>query len=199
MQAVFFVSILALLSCSPATDTYTVSGRAVFAGDMAQGVPNAVIEVTHGAEVRQYAVDTAGFYSIELEAGEYSLRAYKRTDTLNGIDPADHAAIYANLLGTKAFENQWQWLASDVNGDGISTTYDAFLTNAAQLGVGYAKDFIGGFWLFVPADYVAPAQTGYFIPDYPTSITLDVTDDVENIDFAGFRRGDVSMSADPKK
>lgn len=192
--------LLCFTACKPDAQTFDVSGRCVFAGDTTKGIPNAVIEIEHPDGLAQYvAVDTAGFWSVSLEAGKYVFGAMKRTDTLNGIDYADNAAIKANLLGVAPFTNQWQWLASDVNQSGACTTYDAFLTNAAMLNVGYAKEFIGGFWQFVPSEYVMPPISDFYIPNYPTCIEIILQNDVQNVNFVGFRRGDVTFSADVNK
>lgn len=191
---------LLLLSCGKSAATFNVSGRVVFAGDTLQGIKNAAINIEHADGSMQYvAVDTAGCWSVDLEAGLYIFSAMKRTDTLNGIDAADVLLLKQNLLGIAPFTNQWQWLASDVNANGISTTYDAFLTNAAMLNVGYAKDFIGGWWQFVPAEYEMPTLTDYWLPDYPTCIEIVLLSDIKDVNFVGFRRGDVNLNADPDK
>lgn len=57
------------------------------------------------------------------------------------------------------------------------------------------RQIVGGWWTFCPADYVAPSVNGFFVPQYPQSVTVTVGGDGAVVDFVGFRRGDVNMNA----
>lgn len=197
MKIIYFLIIAAFFGCQPEQASVTLSGRVYFAGDSTKGVKNTVVQAL-GGQSYQTAVDSDGNWEITAEPGQYVVIPYKRTDTLNGIDMADRALIQSHLTALTPL-NQWQKFAADVNSSGMMTTFDAYLIGAAILNVPDARGIIGGWWTFCPADYVAPGTDGFFIPIYPTSKTVDAAGDVQGIDFAGFRRGDPNMNANPEQ
>lgn len=188
----------AVYSCTPDAQTMTISGKIIFAGDETKTVKNTVIEAV-GEQSYQTAVKPDGTWSIEVQPGDYVIRPYKRTDTLNGIDLQDRTLIQQHLIAAAPL-GQWAKFAADVNKNEIMTSHDGYIVGAAVIGVNDARALVGGWWTFCPAGYVPQGITGFYVPVYPTTVQVDATfGDVDSINFVGFRRGDVNMNANPEK
>jgi hypothetical protein len=197
MKNLFFLLFPLLFACQPESQTVTLSGRCYFAPDATKPIAGAVVEAL-GEQSYQTGTKPDGTWEIEVQPGEYIVRPFKRTDTLNGIDLADRALIQQHLIGVAPL-NQWQKFAADVNESLTATTFDAYLVGAAIYNIPEARQIIGGWWTFCPSDYVAPATDGFYVPQYPISKEVDAQSDVNGIDFVAFRRGDANMNADPTK
>ena len=197
MKIIYLLIIAAFFGCQPEQTSVTISGRVYFAGDSTKAVKNTVVQAL-GGQSYQTAVDADGNWEITVEPGQYVIIPYKRTDTLNGIDLADKVLIQQHVVGIVSLA-QWQKFAADANKSGMVSTLDAYIVSTAVLNIPDARAIIGGWWTFCPADYVAPGDDVYFVPTYPTSKTVDAGGDVQGIDFAGFRRGDPNMTANPEK
>ena len=183
----------AVYSCTPDAQTMTISGKIIFAGDETKTVKNTVIEAV-GEQSYQTAVKPDGTWSIEVQPGDYVIRPYKRTDTLNGIDTDDRVLIQQHLVAMIGL-NQWQKFAADVNKSGMMTSLDAYTVQAAILGNADGRTIVGGWWTFCPADYTAAQTDGFYVPVYPTTKEVQALTDVGGIDFVAFRRGDANMNA----
>ena len=131
---------------------------------------------------------------MDVKPGDYIVRPYRRTDTLNGIDTDDRMLIQQHLVGMAGL-NQWQKFAADVNKSGMMTSLDAYTVQAAILGNADGRTIVGGWWTFCPADYTAAQTDGFYVPVYPTTKEVQALTDVGGIDFVAFRRGDANMNA----
>lgn len=184
----------AVFACTPDDLTVTLSGRVWFAGDSTKTVKGTVVEAVSAGQSYQTSVKADGTFSIDAQPGDYIVRPFRRTDTLNGIDTEDRTMIQQHLVGMIGL-NQWQKFAADVNKSGMMTSLDAYTVQAAILGNADGRSIVGGWWTFCPADYTAAQTDGYFVPAYPTTKEVQANGDVTGIDFVAFRRGDVNLNA----
>ena len=193
MKGLIFVFLI-FYACTPDTLTVTLSGRVWFAGDSTKTITGTVVEVVSDGQSYQTSVKPDGTFSMDVQPGDYIVRPYRRTDTLNGIDTDDRVLIQQHLVGMVGL-NQWQKFAADVNKSGLMTSLDAYTVQAAILGNSDGRSIVGGWWTFCPADYTAAQTDGFYVPVYPTTKDVQAQNDVGGIDFVAFRRGDANMNA----
>lgn len=193
MKGLIFVFLI-FYACTPDTLIVTLSGRVWFAGDSTKTITGTVVEAVSDGQSYQTSVKPDGTFSMDVQPGDYIVRPYRRTDTLNGIDTDDRVLIQQHLVGMVGL-NQWQKFAADVNKSGLMTSLDAYTVQAAILGNADGRSIVGGWWTFCPADYTAAQTDGFYVPVYPTSKEVQALTDVGEIDFVAFRRGDANMNA----
>lgn len=193
MKGLIFVFLI-FYACTPDTLIVTLSGRVWFAGDSTKTITGTVVEAVSDGQPYQTSVKPDGTFSMDVQPGDYIVRPYRRTDTLNGIDTDDRVLIQQHLVGMVGL-NQWQKFAADVNKSGLMTSLDAYTVQAAILGNADGRSIVGGWWTFCPADYTAAQTDGFYVPVYPTSKEVQALTDVGEIDFVAFRRGDANMNA----
>ena len=193
MKGLIFVFLI-FYACTPDTLIVTLSGRVWFAGDSTKTITGTVVEAVSDGQSYQTSVKPDGTFSMDVQPGDYIVRPYRRTDTLNGIDTDDRVLIQQHLVGMVGL-NQWQKFAADVNKSGLMTSLDAYTVQAAIFGNADGRSIVGGWWTFCPADYTAAQTDGFYVPVYPTSKEVQALTDVGEIDFVAFRRGDANMNA----
>lgn len=188
-----FLFLPLLCACQKAPQP-EISGHILWEHDLT-GLPNTVVNIIGDDTTYQRTADATGAWSCPVEPGSYMILPYLRCDPMNGIDTADADLIQQHLVGNP-LPTKWKIFASDVNRSTETTAHDCYIIQAATLGNEQARQIIGGWWTFCPANFNPPMFDGYAVPNYPEGRTVVVgDDDVTGVDFIGFRRGDVNGSA----
>lgn len=189
-----FLFLPLLCACQKAAPQPEISGHVLWEHDLS-ALPNTVVNIIGDDSTYQRTADADGYWSCEVGPGSYMVIPYLRCDPMNGIDTSDADRIQQHLVGNP-LPTKWKIFASDVNRNLNTTSFDCYIVQAACLGNEQARQIIGGWWTFCPANFNPPMFDGYAVPNYPEGREVVVSEDnVPGVDFVGFRRGDVNGSA----
>jgi len=163
------------------------------------GFPNLVMDVYEGANfVYTGNTNSSGYFQWNyFVAGcEYKIEPKIGSDDEDcGISTADIPVIRRHLDGSVPFTDVWQYMAADVDLDGIITTADIDLIRDFILGI---VNNLPDAWRFMEKEkydsYQSNGIPGILIYDEYIEKTFNVTSYVE--DFAGVKSADVNGSCD---
>jgi len=129
--------------------------------------------------------DDSGVYSISVQDSlPYILNAYKNEDFLNGVSTLDLVFIQRHILDVQPFQNNYQWVAADVNNDGRVTASD--MTDLRKLILGIDSQFKNNqSWRFT--------VKGSSIFTNPKIVFEEESEDIT--DFNAIKIGDINNSA----
>ena len=119
----------------------------------------------------------------------------------NGVTTLDLVKIQKHLLGRENIESPYQLLAADANNSQSVSAIDLVELRKLILGI-YTDLPATDSWRFVRKDYV------FENPEYPweemsqpfnevETITVQVFEDIDSLDFYGIKIGDVNYTANP--
>ncbi|MEN0004396.1 MAG: choice-of-anchor L domain-containing protein [Bacteroidota bacterium] len=142
--------------------------------------------------------DNEGMYFNEgYAAGTYEAKPTKDDGVENGISVGDLIQVLQHTLGIFTIDTPYNLLAADVTCDAIVDQEDVDLLFDLLLGeIGAFPDCPS--WIFMPQDYLFQDPTDPY--DYPSSILFDLgeNDLVNQLDFYGVKKGDVTRDALPR-
>lgn len=146
--------------------------------------------------------DATGLYLIGgLEiGGNYTVTAVQnldeieRADRIQGVNVADVVTIRRHILNLETFTSVYQYIAADVNNDGVVSTMDLIQLQSYIL-VKIDAFTNNDFWRFIPASIVFPDPNDPLSSPIPSSIILmDVGGELSGESFIGVKIGDADFS-----
>jgi subtilisin-like proprotein convertase family protein len=125
----------------------------------------------------------------------YNLSPELKTDYLLGVSTLDLVLIQKHILGIKAFDEGYKFIAADVNRSRSITAADILRIRKAILGE--ADDFgtIENAWTFVPDDKDLLESPNVLL-EWEDNKSLLNSDYNKNIDWLGIKYGDINNSND---
>lgn len=123
---------------------------------------------------------------------DYTVTAFKDDNPLNGVNTFDIYLIKKHLNGTLPFQYAWQYIAADVNNDGVVSGADTVELNNLVLGI-YSELPNNTSWRF----FVDTCNFGAPQPiTCPQEILISgISGGMFDQDFVGIKIGDVNCSA----
>ncbi len=127
----------------------------------------------------------------------YTLRAQKTHDPLNGVSTFDLVLMTQHILGYNHLDSPYKMIAADINNDGNISTFD--VVQLRQLILFFIQDFPNNTsWRFVDAAYVFPNPNNPWQEAFPEYIAYHpLTQNELAANFTGVKIGDVDGNAVP--
>lgn len=173
---------------------YTISGKVFWSKDLSTGVGNVVVTL-NGPESASFTTLSDGIYEFNVTTpGIYTITPQKLTNVMSGVTIADCSLLQQFIINGYPI-TQYQLCAADINNNMLATSGDLSIIYQAILGNPVALNLMNTSWKFADKSYIFPSY--HPIPAYPQSINVDVNSNVWNVDFVGFKMGDVNNSTNP--
>ncbi len=122
----------------------------------------------------------------------YSIKASREGDDINGLTTLDIVYIQKHLLGIKELNNPYKLIAADINNSGNISASDILELRKMILGE-YSSFNNNRSWKFVPKNYQFENADNPF--DFDQVLKLEKLTKDENIGFTGIKIGDINNSA----
>jgi hypothetical protein len=136
------------------------------------------------------------FADMPLNNGNYSVKAGKNTDPLNGITTADIVKIQRHILGLETLTSPYKIIAADVNNDKKITSRD--ITDLRKLILGISDRFTDNdSWAFVDANYTfINSNSDVLNEKYKVQLNVNpFNKSISGLDFKGIKIGDITGNA----
>lgn len=167
--------------------------------EMGEQVEEVMVEVMSNNPMMAYTGSNGFFEILNIPLGDdYTVKAKRDNDPLNGISTFDLIMISRHILGVEPFDSPYKMIAADVNKSGSISTLD--LIGLRKMILGIETDFPNGntSWRFIPADYTFLNPLNPFTEDFPESIEVDnFSLDYMEVNFIALKVGDIDNSASP--
>jgi len=159
-------------------------------------------EPVAGAKVRitgtqSYTLTTnenGQFSQAVLYEGDYTVRPFSNSSFTNGVDTADLSTLLTYTSGnTGVLDSPYKILAGDIDASASVNVNDAILLN--QLIDGAIDNFPAPSWRFIRQDYIFPFPDNPFFEPVPELVNLNDLDTSIQVNFIGFKMGDVNHDA----
>ncbi len=178
------------------TDSVSISGKLMYV----TGEPMEGVEITYSVDgiLTTILSDAQGNYLLEnIPTGSLvSIVIYKDADPANGLSIADMFMLHDWILQINNDFYPHNLLAMDMNGSGSLTTLDLVLISKLLLGIDTS---IGG-WRFISAYTQFPDPSNPWMSAvFPNIPSNPIQTDLSNIDFVGYKLGDMDQSVDPNE
>lgn len=164
-----------------------------------KGVNNVAIswERTNPNGTSSINTDLKGNYAFPniVPGMDYTFRASKNYDHLNGVTTQDILIIQKHILGKQTFDTPYKYIAADANNTKSISAAD--LSEIRKLILGVNGQFVNNqeSWRFVPVSYVFPDQTNPF--PYLESIQQPALNgNISNMNFYAIKIGDMTGNVD---
>ncbi len=184
-----------MLACS----RRAISGQVM--DQQGQPIEAAQIEVeSTDANLSLMSDGNGGFEFTMPEGADYTIRPIKNNDPLNGVSTFDLVLISQHILGKRAFDSPYKYIAADVNKSGTITAFD--LVHLRQLILNIITELPNNTsWRFVDMDYEFPSkEMGMELTTTQEEKTIrDLSGDRLGMDFLGVKIGDINGSAVPNR
>lgn len=166
----------------------TSNGKAI------QGVNLSAI----GTEQYQTSSTADGGYTMNaVLPGMYKIFPFKNDDSPLGVSTADLIAIQRHILGITSFETMDQFIAADINKDGIVSTVDLLELRKLILGI-YSQYPQNTSWRFFDQSLMARTTDQSTVADFENPFVETVEKKISVQNFTGVKIGDVNGSASPQ-
>jgi lysyl endopeptidase len=172
-----------------ASNTLTIAGKVRFWNGAV--MPNVKVYLNNDSTT----TNASGDYSFSNIAPnvDINIRISKIDSYDNGVDAVDLVLIRRHILGITEFNSSYKLLSGDVNNDGEVDAVDILLIRRLIVGINTSLP-VSPPWRFIAVD---PALTGSFLnSNQTTPSVLKFTASKANLDFYGFKKGDVDASAE---
>ena len=126
-------------------------------------------------------------------ADNYNLRPELQTDYLLGVSTLDLVLIQKHILGIKAFDAGYKYIAADVNRSRSVTASDILRIRKAILGEANNFGTNDNAWTFLPDDKELLESPNVLL-EWDDNIDLGINDYDKNIDWLGVKFGDINNS-----
>lgn len=149
-----------------------------------------------GSPFASIPTDTDGHYIFpEMPfGGSYEVLPQKDVNPLNGVTTLDLIEIQRHILGIKALDSPYKYIAADIDRSGSITTSD--LLELRKMILGHYETFPNNTsWRMVDAGYEFIDEYDPFAYDIPEEYQINSFDNSMLIDFIGVKVGDVNNSA----
>ncbi|TVR83253.1 MAG: T9SS C-terminal target domain-containing protein [Saprospirales bacterium] len=140
--------------------------------------------------------NSSGGYETTLYGGlNYSIEIFLDDMTVEGLSTIDLILIQRHILSIELLDSPYKIIASDVNMDGVISTFDLVLLQAFILGT--IESLPQGIsWLFIPSSYVFDQAGNPFDTGWPEVIELDyLSQNESDLDFTALKIGDAAGAA----
>lgn len=135
----------------------------------------------------------SGFSAQLPLGGDFTIAPYQDDNPLNGVTTFDAILIVRHILGIQPFTSPYQYIAADVDGNGVVELADTTEMRKLILGI-YTELPNNSSWRFVPRSYVFPNPANPF--PFPEVIaTGPLSGDLSGLDFIAIKIGDVNGTA----
>ena len=150
-------------------------------------------------QVAEVVTDANGQYTVtDLSVGElYTINPKKDDNPLNGLSTFDMVLGARHILGIQLLDEPYKYLAMDVNNSQSLTTFDLVVKRRLILFINQEFPDDIPSWRFYRADYVFDPSDPFEDVDEIFSRSVLLSEDVEGMDFFGFKMGDLNESAVP--
>lgn len=141
--------------------------------------------------------DVNGFYFDHTPMySDYEVNAAKTDGLLDGVSTLDLVLMQRHILGQQFFDDPYQLIAADVNGDHVVTALDMLELRKAILGI--IDEFPNNnSWMFMDEQSTIDINDPF---SFDKSIVVnDLSQDMMNVNFTGVKVGDVNNSIDLSK
>lgn len=178
----------------PTTSNFTSIGGQLSRHD-GMSLQGAEIEISSGNDKHTVFSDREGnFLKDQLERNEtYVIKPKMATAPTDGISVGDLVMIQRYLLGRTSFDQTHQFLSADADMSGFISTRDISELRKVLLGkttgLRHGKE-----WLFIPKNFKFKDPMKPLDEVWPEKYTISNIGDPENIDFEGYRLGDIDQS-----
>jgi len=161
-----------------------------------EGIDGVVVGIDGiGSEYPKYVTGHGNYAFTGLTQGDYEVSASKNDDYGNGVSTLDLILIQKHLLGIKPFDNVYDYIAADGNGNGTISAADLFELRKLVLGVS-SELSIGKSWIFIDENYeFQNLNSPWQELSQAELIELTLIQDSYNNNFHGIKVGDVNGSA----
>lgn len=178
----------------PYISAVTISGNVKTAWNLP--MPNVKILLS-GGKTDSTRTNSAGDFTFNVDAGKtYQVRPLRDSADINGISTFDLVDISKHILGAKAFDSPWKWLAGDANKTNTVSTFDIVDVRKVILGV-WAAFGANTSWRFVPTSHIFPPTGNPLSASMPEQREIQVaSQNILGLDFKGVKIGDANQSAD---
>ncbi len=120
---------------------------------------------------------------------DYEVVCYKNDDILNGVSTLDLAIMQQLILVEMPFESMLQFIAADVNNDGVLSTLD--IVELEKVILGQQQGFTNNSsWRFFDADKLDPGDLSTF----HEVVSIENLDALQEINWIGVKIGDVNCT-----
>ncbi len=160
----------------------TVSGAAI---------PNAKVFMDNDSTLTN-AQGAYSFSNITTNV-THRVRVEKNIAVTNGLDVADLLLVRRYILGLQPISNVYNLRAGDINRDAELNVGDLLVTRRVILESANSFGAVQS-WQFLPS--VVSLTTETALQPLPTVLDISFTGAVSNLNFIGFKTGDVNGSAD---
>jgi len=148
-------------------------------------------------EALQLVSDESGVISIGATLiGEYTAQFQKESTIAKAISSNDLAMLNAHLLGVRKFTSPYQYIAADMNGDGLLSVIDEVIMKKLILHTLEVDEALAPNWQFISAEYkftenLSPLSQNW---DILQGSVIDL--EKENLDVIAIKLGDLDFSID---
>ncbi len=180
-------------ACSP-TGNLNLSGTVKRADQSSVTGVNLLLDNENGESIAKTEVDELGSYAFQqIPPANYTIRASKNDDIINGLSTLDLLLIQKHILDVKKLSSPYILLAADVNASKSITARDIAELRKAILG--HITQFEQKpIWQFVPAYHrFSDPSTPWDCPKYMQTKHLE--DVYDQADWVAIKTGDVNLSA----
>ena len=146
-------------------------------------------------QMSMFSTDENGTYKMtDLQPNQaYAIEPKEGKDAIDGISTKDMVLIQRHLLGLEPFVDAYQYLGADTDGSGHVSTSD--IADIRKLILGIKSELkCGKQWQFMPHDWTFDDPLNPWKNPWPTDYRISNLQNNMNVDFRGYRVGDVDMS-----
>ncbi len=177
------------------SENVTVTGN--IAKSNSDPVENVEVVLSGSASDITYT-NASGNYSFEMDAGgNYVIDPSKDGDDRNGVNVLDQLLLQRHLLFINRFDNPYEWIAADINGDSRVDVLDLLLLQRLILFITPEIENLES-WRFVDKKYNFPSNP--LSATFPEIISFSpLNSDVNDADFVAVKIGDLDNSSSFRK
>lgn len=167
--------------------------------EMGAHVEGVMVEVTTNSPTSAYTAGNGFFELLGVPYGEnYSVRAERDTDPLNGVSTLDLLLISRHILGVAPLTTPYKMIAADVNRSGSISTLDIIALRKMILGITDQLPNNNTSWRFVDANHIFLNPNDPFATPIPEVVNINgFQQDHMDANFVAIKVGDVDISAVP--
>ena len=139
--------------------------------------------------------DDSGIFELDLPKGiGYVISFDKEDEADNGMTVFDIIMVSKHILSITPFEEDYQYIAADINNSGSVTTFDMVLMRKVILGID--SEFTDNSpWRFMPANGYSDENSATE-PTLSETITIPVLENnLPSLDYLAIKVGDLNGSA----
>lgn len=144
-------------------------------------------------EYPRYVVGDGSYVFNNVSVNDYQISAQKDNNYGNGVSTLDLVRIQRHILGVKAFDNPYDYIASDANASNSVSASD--LLALRDLILGRTQSFANDSWIFIEMGYVFDNEYDPWNELADARIMdVRVEADQSGLDFLGIKVGDINGS-----